>query len=1560
MDAKAIFQEACNRGRGDQAMVAAAFAARFRDVLASRIRDFVAKGVPATEAERFVADALGRLARCPFRDRLAEDPAFADFRAWLDVPDPPPPDIVAGFTRVLFNTFGPPAGVVPPTVPFLDFRRSFSRRDRILRLLGAAIGVTRALPAVARRSPREAFRLARDLAAAARSRLFDRDFYAWAYPDVTARRFASPLLHYCMFGWREGRRFSPACPALPPDAVPPRDNPLLLHARLFPGRQPTAATIRRLVRELCPERWAETVRGRLRAEAAPKPPLAVVVPVYNHPELLPPLVASLLENTPPDVLLLFVENGSEDKRVRHALLRLAETNPGRVQVECLDGNLGFAGACNHGIRAAGRRDVILLNNDTVVGPRWSDSLRLAAYADPRIGTATAVSNNSGLASVPERGRNEMPPGLSVATVARGWLQAPETVFDLHTGHGFCLYLKRAMLDDVGEFDAATFGKGYGEETDLCLRAFEKGWRHRITTRAFVWHLNAVSFGGLYKAFKVHVARHTLLARHPELDALEGEYIPRWGAFCPWLRILSDEIRTKPPRPRLLFASTGPDSLFDAIRPSFEPFTLVRLADGSAEVRDLSVHAARENGPEGADVERGAGTDDELVFWILEHGIEAIAAAESESISDALAARLALLHIPVIRNAELPPGSDPARAAARLGARVADAISNAPREIPDAIFAARRTRDLVLAPRVVPGAFDPAVFHSAPGLPGAVQGWIDPAAFDRMDLSDAREIVIDRFPLPVSDDARLLLLARLCGVSVRIAARTEDPCFWRVQGLPHARLLAAADTIEKPNRPVLDAEFMPEFPESAPPVPPEEVAARATAYRRAKAARDGAARMVVYTAIAGGYEPLSFPESPDPDVDYVYFAPCRSRKEGPWTHRPLEWTDEDPTRTARWHKLHGPDLFPDAEVVVWIDGNITLRAGVEMEIRRCLLAGANPLAIPKHFDRDNVYDEVESCILFGKDDPAILRAQVARYREAGLPERHPFAETCIVAFRPADPRARAVFATWWQELAAWSRRDQISFPYALWKNGEEFTPLFDRSIRDAADKVLFANHWRVRPAPPCAHARQFVLSRRRLDRPGFRHLDLPNGFVLSFHSDLRVRATLDRRHVLLGLAWSCDPAVSDPLAAAAACGTDEALESVLDDWSGRWVLLRDGRLRMDACGLLGVFFHGGDCSSSLALLGEHLGLRPRRPGLKHQFGGMDFYPGPLTPLPAVHRLLPGQGLDLASGVPFERPPEPPAPAFDSEAARVGAVLAAFDALLPRIAADHAGRVMLPLTAGYDSRTLAALLFHAGVRFETFTLDHLLIRNGDRDIPPRLARLAGAIHRFVPRTGRPDRTRYRAFDRHCAGMAVDEDRNFFAFRQYPEPAKPSQRVAVLRGGVWESVREYYRGKIPVLPTALDLDEFRKSFLIVRYRPDLQRSLSAWLNHCRVVSSSLDSVDRYYLEQRAGAWLSSVEQSLDIVPGMDSIQACNCRRILSLLRSFPREERISCAHQVSIIRAACPPLLEEPFQGDRSLAHGSPNRPPSTLRALLARKRRTLATYLRCLGLRGTIRLLLDERK
>jgi GT2 family glycosyltransferase len=88
-----------------------------------------------------------------------------------------------------------------------------------------------------------------------------------------------------------------------------------------------------------------------------------------------------------------------------------------------------------------------------------------------------------------------------------------------------MFLRRAALDAVGDFDRATFGRGYGEENDWCLRASAHGWRHVLCDDAYVAHRGGASFGPEGHApGGENLAR--LNARYPGYNALIADFIMR--------------------------------------------------------------------------------------------------------------------------------------------------------------------------------------------------------------------------------------------------------------------------------------------------------------------------------------------------------------------------------------------------------------------------------------------------------------------------------------------------------------------------------------------------------------------------------------------------------------------------------------------------------------------------------------------------------------------------------------------------------------------------------------------------------------------------------------------------------------------------------------------------------------------------------------------------------------------------------------------------------------------------------------------------------------------------
>ncbi|MEE1918371.1 glycoside hydrolase family 99-like domain-containing protein [Pseudomonas asiatica] len=223
--------------------------------------------------------------------------------------------------------------------------------------------------------------------------------------------------------------------------------------------------------------------------------VTIVIPVYNAPEEVKNCIDSVLLHTPDDVKIVVINDGSSDPRIAKLL---ASFENSRLHIQHNESNIGYTRTVNLGIEVAGDSDVILLNSDTVVTPNWLEAMRSSAYAEPNIGTVTAMSDNAGAFSFPKQGiHNPKPSHLSHEEYAA---QLLEKTFDCEfvdvpTGSGFCLYIRRALLKKIGGFDHELFPRGYGEENDFCMRAIDSGWKNVITPWAFVYHVRTASFKG---------------------------------------------------------------------------------------------------------------------------------------------------------------------------------------------------------------------------------------------------------------------------------------------------------------------------------------------------------------------------------------------------------------------------------------------------------------------------------------------------------------------------------------------------------------------------------------------------------------------------------------------------------------------------------------------------------------------------------------------------------------------------------------------------------------------------------------------------------------------------------------------------------------------------------------------------------------------------------------------------------------------------------------------------------------------------------------------------------
>jgi GT2 family glycosyltransferase len=220
-------------------------------------------------------------------------------------------------------------------------------------------------------------------------------------------------------------------------------------------------------------------------------PVTVVIPTYGDPTLTIDAVNSVRRTVDTRRTRIVVADDGSSPADRE---RLAQELTGKAEVILGDRQAGFATNANRGLRAASG-DVVLLNSDVIAHKRWLERLQYRAYStsrrgivgpkllypDNRIQSAGAFRNLDAPEWFDHRYRFA-PAEHGPANVA--WPALGMT--------GACLYVKRAVIDDVGLLDEG-YTMAY-EDMDWCLRAWEAGWEVAYYPGASLTHLESVSRG----------------------------------------------------------------------------------------------------------------------------------------------------------------------------------------------------------------------------------------------------------------------------------------------------------------------------------------------------------------------------------------------------------------------------------------------------------------------------------------------------------------------------------------------------------------------------------------------------------------------------------------------------------------------------------------------------------------------------------------------------------------------------------------------------------------------------------------------------------------------------------------------------------------------------------------------------------------------------------------------------------------------------------------------------------------------------------------------------------
>lgn len=197
------------------------------------------------------------------------------------------------------------------------------------------------------------------------------------------------------------------------------------------------------------------------------------------------------------------------------------------------------------------------------------------------------------------------------------------------------------------------------------------------------------------------------------------------------------------------------------------------------------------------------------------------------------------------------------------------------------------------------------------------------------------------------------------------------------------------------------------------------------------------KIVVYTCITGKYDWLLPPLFKNSEVDYVCFSDSYTCHAKGWQVLPIpDSLKHLPSNLInRYIKIFPNKFFNDYEWSIYVDGNLRILGDLTVLVKEMEEKGER-IGCPKHPDRSNIREEISACKQLGKFSPKdleVVDAQFKDYLKNGMPFNQPLTENNLIVRNHNCSEVKAVMEAWWKNLEKYTKRDQISLPYVVWRH-----------------------------------------------------------------------------------------------------------------------------------------------------------------------------------------------------------------------------------------------------------------------------------------------------------------------------------------------------------------------------------------------------------------------------------------------------------------------------------------------------------------------------------------------
>jgi hypothetical protein len=194
-------------------------------------------------------------------------------------------------------------------------------------------------------------------------------------------------------------------------------------------------------------------------------------------------------------------------------------------------------------------------------------------------------------------------------------------------------------------------------------------------------------------------------------------------------------------------------------------------------------------------------------------------------------------------------------------------------------------------------------------------------------------------------------------------------------------------------------------------------------------------ILIFTATFSAYDIVLPPIKKTPNADYVIITNDESMQVPGWTVKVVDVSNFSTDKEANlYYRALIHEILLGYDISIYVDGNIRILNDLTILINDFAESDAD-VSLHRHPQRDFVYEELGAVIQKKPKLNAVrLINEVEQYFADGLPEKARVIDTGVIFKKHASTEMKKTMSLWYETYSVTLTRDQLSFPYVIWKTG----------------------------------------------------------------------------------------------------------------------------------------------------------------------------------------------------------------------------------------------------------------------------------------------------------------------------------------------------------------------------------------------------------------------------------------------------------------------------------------------------------------------------------------------